>query len=179
MTGKTESRSGTAICGAAAAAILLLAGPVRVDAEGGPAVPFAAALSGTAVLDLGRAEARCSSEGIATHLGLTTSECTAALDLANYRPYDECAGEGTGFGLPNVNTLRLTAANGDRLVLVSIDLACELVQLTSFHGTGVWTVDGAASTGRFANATGTGNLDGTVDFFAGTVQVSLTGEIAY
>jgi hypothetical protein len=75
--------------------------------------------------------------------------------------------------------MRLTAANGDRLVLVSVDLACELVQLTSFHGTGVWSVDSSSSTGRFANATGTGELDGNVDFFAGTVQVSLIGEIAY
>jgi hypothetical protein len=75
--------------------------------------------------------------------------------------------------------MRLTASDGDVLVLVSIDLACEIVSLSSFHGTGVWTVDSSASTGRFAGADGTGNLDGTVDFTAGTVKVSLIGEIRY
>ena len=163
----------------AVAAAFSVAGAAQVYADGEVPVPFVAALSGMAVLDLGKAEAKCSSEGIATHLGRTMSECTAALDLANYRPYDECAGEGTGYGLPNVNTLKLTAANGDQLVLVSIDLACEIVQLTSFHGTGAWSVDASSSTGRFAGATGSGDLDGNVDFFAGTVQVSLIGEIAY
>jgi hypothetical protein len=164
---------------AVAAVVLSLAGSEQSVAEDQQAVSFVAALSGSATLYLGQAEARCSSEGIATHLGLTTSECIATLDLANYRPYEECAGEGTGYGLPNINTMRLTAANGDRLVLVSVDLACEIVQLTSFHGTGIWSVDSSASTGRFANATGIGRLDGNVNFFAGTVHVSLIGEIMY
>lgn len=177
MTGKAQPR--TFVGAAAAVAILALWGSDRVVAEGDQSIPFVAALSGTAILDLGRAEARCSGEGIATHLGGTTSECTAALDLANYRPYDECAGEGTGYGLPNINTMRLTAANGDKLVLVSVDLACEIVQLTSFHGTGAWSVDSSASTGRFANAIGNGQLDGNVDFAAGTVHVNLIGEIFY
>jgi hypothetical protein len=177
MTGGSQFK--TPVYAVAAVAILSLWGSARVLAEGDQSVPFVAALSGAAVLDLGRAEARCSGEGIATHLGVTMSECTAALDLANYRPYDECAGEGTGYGLPNINTMRLTAANGDKLVLVSVDLACELVQLTSFHGTGSWSVDTSASTGRFANATGSGQLDGNVDFFAGTVHVNLIGEILY
>jgi len=158
-------------------ATLALAGTAPgVAAQG--AVPFVAALSGTAQWD-GGPVAMCQSSGVASHLGLTTSQCSAVLDFANYRPYAECSGEGTGFGLPNVNTMVLTAADGDQLVLVSIDLACELVPFTSFHGTGQWTVDSSASTGRFAGATGSGTLDGNVDFFAQTVDVGLVGEITY
>lgn len=165
---------------AAVAVTFSFMGTAQVFAGDEDSVPFVAALSGnTAVLDLGNARADCASAGIATHLGLTTSKCTATLDLANYMPYDECAGEGTGYGLPNVNTITLTAADGDQLVLVSVDLACEIVQLTSFHGIGIWSVDSSASTGRFAGATGSGQLDGHVDFFAQTVQVSLIGEISY
>lgn len=151
-------------------------GATQVLADGKENVPFVAALSGTAVLDLNNAEARCTGKGIATHLGQTTSQCTAALDFGGYMPYQQCDG---GYGLPNVNTMVLTSADGDRLVLVSIDLACEIVQLTSFHGTGFWSVDSSESTGRFAGASGAGHLDGYVDFLEGTVQVSLIGEISY
>jgi hypothetical protein len=147
-------------------------------ADGRNSVPFAAALAGEAVWD-GGPIANCRSEGIATHLGQTTSQCTAELDLNAYGPYDICSGEGeNGYGIPNVNTLRLTAANGDLLVLVSDDIACQIEQF-SFRGTGEWIVDSEASTGRFAGATGVGELGGQVDFAAGVVQVSIVGEISY
>lgn len=164
------------LCTIGAASVLASLGAMQVLAEGTQGVPFVAALSGTAMLDLNNAEAHCTGTGMATHLGRTTSQCTAVLDFSGYMPYDECSG---GYGLPNVNTMTLTSADGDRLVIVSIDLACEIVQLTSFHGTGVWSVDSAKSTGRFSGVTGAGNLDGFVDFSAGTVQVSLIGQISY
>lgn len=152
-------------------------GAAQAFADYGQDVPFVAALTGTAQWD-GGPIANCQGTGIASHLGQTTSQCTADLDLAMYMQYDECSGEGNGFGIPNVNTMVLTAADGDQLVLVSIDLACQIGQF-SFHGTGEWTVDSSASTGRFAGATGAGTLDGNVDFAAGNVQVSLIGSIYY
>lgn len=160
-------------------AIFALAGPTQTIAGDKPAVPFAAALTGTAQWD-GGPIMTCQGEGIARHLGKSTSQCFAALDFAGYAPYDECAKDETGYGIPNVNTMTLTATNGDQLVIVSIDIACEIVPFTSFHGIGVWTVDGSASTGRFAGATGIGKLDGNVDFAAGgAVMVTLIGDISY
>jgi hypothetical protein len=106
--------------------------------------------------------------------------CSAALDFSQYAEYDVCSGPGeTGLGIPNVNTIVLRAANGDRLVIVSLDIACEVIPFRSFHGTGQWTVDSEASTGRFAGASGSGELDGSVDFVLGEVQVSMIGEIDY
>jgi len=166
------------VCVVGLTGIIALVGAMQVSADGEQSVPFAAALSGTAEWD-GGPVMTCQGEGIASHLGRTVSQCTSVLDLANYQLYAECAGEGTGFGIPNINTVTLTAADGDRLVLVSVDLACEIVQGTSFHGTGLWTVDAFESTGRFAGATGTGNLDGKVDFSTGDVMVNVTGEIAF
>jgi hypothetical protein len=160
-------------------AILAFVGPTQTIAGGKPAVPFAAALTGTAQWD-GGPIMTCEGEGIAQHLGESMSQCIAELDFAGYAQYDECANDGTGYGIPNVNTMTLTAANGDQLVIVSIDLACEIVPFTSFHGTGDWTVDSLESTGRFAGATGTGRIDGNVDFSAGgAVMVTLIGEISY
>jgi len=73
----------------------------------------------------------------------------------------------------------LTAANGDKLVLVGDDLACEILPLQSFHGTGIWHVNSLASTGRFAGAAGTGFLDGHVDFVEGVYDIRFSGEISY
>ena len=101
---------------AALAATILLAGTAPTLAGDNHAVPFDASLYGTAEWDLGPI-AHCQGAGTATHLGLTVSECTAVLDLASYGPHPACAAEGTGNALPNVNTIVLTAANGDRLVI--------------------------------------------------------------
>jgi hypothetical protein len=84
-----------------------------------------------------------------------------------------------GNALPNVNTATLIAANGDRLVLVSVDLACEIEPLTGFHATGVWTVHPSMSTGRFAGATGTGICVANVAFEAGIFETTYSGEISY
>jgi len=142
-------------------------------------VPFEASFTGTAELDLGNFIAHCHAEGIATHLGMTSSDCVAI--LLDYGPFEECEDEegGTGFGIPNINTATLTAANGDKLVLVSDDLACEILLLRSFHGTGIWRVDPLASTGRFSGATGTGYIDGHVDFLEGVFESKFSGVISY
>lgn len=167
------------LCIAAMAATFVLVSGTQALAEGDGVVSFSAVVSGTATWDGQSPVANCQGAGIATHLGLTTSQCTAVLDLASYGPNPECAAEGTGHALPNVNTATLIAANGDRLVLVSVDLACEIEPLTSFHSTGTWTVHPSMSTGRFAGATGTGNCDANVDFAAGIYEIRWSGEIAF
>jgi len=164
---------------AAVAATLALMGSTQAFADGTDAVPFEAALSGTAAWDGLSPVANCQGAGTATHLGLTTSQCTAILDLPSYGLHPECAGEGTGNALPNVNTAVLIAPNGDRLVLVSNDIACEIDPLTGFHATGAWTVHPSMSTGRFAGATGTGTCDAKVDFAAGIFEITYAGTIAY
>ena len=164
---------------AAVAATFALMGWTQVFADAADGTPFEAALSGVAAWDGMSPIANCQGAGTATHLGLTTSQCTAVLDLASYGPHPECAGEGTGNALPNVNTAVLIAANGDRLVLVSNDIACEIDPLTSFHATGVWSVHPSMSTGRFAGATGTGTCDANVDFATGIFEITYTGKIAY
>jgi len=146
---------------------------------GNATVPFEAYFSGTAELDFGNLTAYCHGEGIATHLGKANSECVSL--LLDYGPLEECDSEegGTGFGIPNINTATLTAANGDKLVLVGDDLACEILPLQSFHGTGIWHVNPLASTGRFAGATGTGSLEGHVDFVEGVFDIKYKGAISY
>ena len=164
---------------AAVAAILATIGVTQAFAGRAHGVPFEAALSGTAVWDGASPVATCQGAGKATHLGLTTASCSAVLDVASFGPDPRCAAEGTGNALPNVNTATLTAANGDQLVLVSVDIACQFEPGTSFHSTGVWTVQPSLSTGRFAGATGTGNCDAHVDFAAGVFAITYTGEITY
>jgi hypothetical protein len=161
----------------AVAAIFGLVGATQTFADRA-AVPFKAVLSGTALWDGQSPIAECQGAGTASHLGLATSNCMSVFDLAGYMPYAACDGIGMGFGIPNVNTATLTAVNGDRLVLVGIDLACQIEGLR-FHGTGAWHVNSSASTGRFAGATGTGTLEGDVDFAEEIFEVRYTGEIAY
>jgi len=79
----------------------------------------------------------------------------------------------------HVKSALLTAVNGDKLVLVSDDLACEILPLQSFHERGFWHADPLASTGRFAGATGTGFLVGYIDFLEGVMESNLGGVISY
>ena len=146
---------------------------------GNATVPFEASFTGTAELNLCIFIAHCHGEGIATHLGLTSSDCVS--NLLGYGRFEECEDEegGTGFGIPNINTATLTAANGDKLVLVTDDLACEILPLRSFHGTGFWQVDPLASTGRFAGTTGAGFLEGHADFVDGVFESKFSGVISY
>lgn len=161
------------------AVIFILAGTRQVSAGESVFRPFKASFSGTAEWDGASQFAKCQGVGRATNLGLMTSDCTAVLNLSGYGPKTECANEGTGNGLPNVNVALLTADDGDTLALVALDLACEIQPFTSFHGTGVWYVHPSMSTGRFTGTAGWGTLDGNVDFSEGTFEVNWKGRIAY
>jgi len=171
MENRTRFRN--SLCAIAAALAFMVAERAPADS-----VPFVAALSGAAQWD-GGPTATCHGTGIGNHLGLTTSQCAAQLNLALYMQYDDCSGEGTGFGFPAVNTSVLTAANGDQLVLVSLEIACEIEPFKSFHVIGSWTADSSSSTGRYAGATGTGDCDANVDFVDGEFNFSFVGELDY
>jgi hypothetical protein len=108
-------------------------------------------------------------EGVFTHLGLVDFEIThcSSLDIA------------TGAGTADDGAIRITAANGDALVLAE-------------HGTFqvnpwpnpttsdihlVWVITGG--TGRFANATGAGEATALGDLAAGTTVSWFRGTISY
>jgi len=138
-------------------------------------VPFTGTLSGKARFDPPAAPTRALFEGSgqATHLGATIN--LGELAPLQFVPTAECA---LGVGIPHTHMETLTAANGDRLVLEMIDLACPIDQtFMRFRGTGNWTVvDGS---GRFADASGSGTAEGGGDFIAGVFEFTLTGEITY
>lgn len=150
----------------AAAAALALTGVVNAD--GGHPVPFKGSFTGTmaftsqtTVAFSGTAQAthfgRSSTAGLATVLGATAEGCIA-----------------------NSHTETITAANGDQLMFRAIDVACPIGP-TTMHGTGHWVVTGG--TGRFAGATGGGELEGVSNFgpgfSAGTYGYTLTGSLSF
>jgi hypothetical protein len=103
--------------------------------------------------------------GSATQMGHITTQGHVAL----IGPDGSCAG-----GIANVNSETLTDNDGDTLTVTSQDVSCP-IGTGRYHGTGGWSVTGG--TGRFANATGTGSLDGYADFNSGTFTISLTGAL--
>ena len=147
------------------------------QAMAGNAVPIKGNYSGIAWLEPDFTGAHCNGSGNISHLGLVSTECDAV--FLDYGPMDECAGTGTGWGIPNLNTAVMTAANGDQLVLVLDDLACEISIATEYQATGQWYVDGTRSTGRFAGATGTGLMVGRVNFATGIFACDIAGTIFY
>jgi hypothetical protein len=104
--------------------------------------------------------------GTAGHLGRSRNENNITLTGPA-----SCPG---GFG--NINVEKLTAANGDTLVLTGDhDQACPTGP-NAVHGIGEWTV--TRGTGRFAGATGKGTFDGVADFDRGTFSFQLNGTIS-
>jgi len=137
-------------------------------------VPFTATYSGSAAF-ASATTASFVGTGTATHLGriATTGMSDFSCGFGSHCPVSNCPD-----GVPNVNTETLTAANGDTLTIVSLDVACPTdPSLLRYHGTGDWTVVGG--TGRFAGASGTGRFDGHSDFTTHTFAETLTGSIAY
>ncbi len=103
--------------------------------------------------------------GEATHLGRTTCETT-----------DQTLDTRTGTGTA---TYYLTAANGDQLIMTfqysAPPLAPDVLALL-----GTWQIVGG--TGRFAEAAGSGTLEGSVKIASATEgigQFDLTGTISY
>ena len=140
----------------------------------GEGVPFKAVLTGTADWNLDLATSpRFQGTGTVTHMGLTANEGIAYLD--GLIETNACE---SGVGLPNMQTEVLTASNGDELVFEIVDLACQDPNdFFVFHGNGTWQVTGG--TGRFANASGSGTMEGRADFAAGIFDCTLVGEVTY
>ncbi|MDP9342538.1 MAG: hypothetical protein M3Q23_10715 [Actinomycetota bacterium] len=138
---------------------LWVAGGARAD---GMQVPFHGSYAGT-VAFTGPGIVAFNGSGNATQLGLSTNQGTATISsVVNGCAYNE-----------NVETF--TAANGDTLQITSEDVACPIAPGVS-HGHGDYHVSGG--TGRFANATGSGTLDGQADFNTGQFSFTATGSIS-
>jgi hypothetical protein len=154
------------VLGAAAALVLTVVAHAGANDKD---VPFSASFSGT-VAFTSQTTVAFDGAGQATHMGRSSNAGVTTV-----------VGPPNPAGcIPNLNTETLTAANGDRLVIQSNDLACPIGP-TTLHGAGHWVVvDG---TGRFAGATGSGSLDGVSSFgpglSAGTFQFTLTGSVSY
>src|SRR6476469_34834 len=123
---------------------------IPVSANSTHEVPFTGSYSGTAVLT-SPTTATFSGKGMATHLGSSTNEAYIVVT----GPYSSCPG-----GLASDHYETLTAANGDRLMLISYDNACP-TSPGIFQGTGHWVVTGG--TGRFRAASGQGAFNGYSD----------------
>jgi hypothetical protein len=150
-----------------AAAALGLVAPTPANAVD-DGVPFKAQLSGT-VAFTSPTTVEFHGQGQATYLGQFVGAGVAILD-----PPTGTSCPGGMPGIPNVHTETLTAANGDRLVLRAVDVACPTGPFT-FHGTGHWTVLGG--TGRFEGVTGEGRIEGDADFETSTFALTMTGTL--
>jgi hypothetical protein len=98
----------------------------------------------------------------------------------SYFDFDEGVAVSTG-------TITFTAANGDMLVIAQA-VESQFVGIEGFTLEGTWTVVEAAGSGRFANASGSGELSGVGDIPGGDALFGLpdggdrynfTGKIAY
>ena len=137
------------------------------SAAAGHQVPFRASYSGKAVFT-SATTALLTGTGTASHLGLSTN--------VNHITVTSLGGCPGGKGFANINVEKLTAANGDTLMLRGPhDQACPTGP-NAVHGTGDWTVTGG--TGRFAGATGQGTFVGGANFNNGTFSFQLAGTIS-
>ena len=99
------------------------------------------------------------------------------LEVWAHTSFDELISDGT---------ITFTAANGDTLVIAQAVTSDIVGAFEGFTSKGTWTVvDGS---GRFANATGSGSMDGVGDIPGGealfglpdgTVMFNFMGRIAY
>ena len=110
--------------------------------------------------------------GNATHLGLINAETSIGLD-------GSCNLSGTTFILSTTTAGQIVAANGDKITYTGND-AIDLNNII-FNGgttaaiTGLWTITGG--TGRFAGATGSFSIKGTVNVASPQGPTfSITGE---
>jgi hypothetical protein len=144
----------------ALAAFVLAAAPAYA---GDVLVPIHGSYSGT-LIPTDPTHVVFTGTGISSHLGRGANEGAVVI-----------TGVDSSGCLPNINVETLTAANGDSITITSNDVACPVAP-NVVHGIGTWTVTGG--TGRFANITGQGTIDGYGDFAQGTFDFSFTGLIS-
>jgi len=103
------------------------------------------------------------------HMGLTTISATATM-----------TGVASCGGFTATEQDVYTAANGDAINLAISDVICSTSSPGVFQVTGSFTVAGGS--GRFADASGSGTIQGTATFVtatSGTFSESTTGTISY
>ena len=155
-----------AVAGVSAAALLFIGAGGSLASSA--AVPFKVTLSGSAVLT-SPTTVDVRGSGNASHLGLISA--VGSIVAHPEVPSDTCQ------GFLSYNSETLTAADGDTLNILSTDIAC-YVGPAQLRGTGHWTVQ-PGGTGRFADATGSGDFSGYADLAAQTIEVSFVGTISY
>ena len=107
--------------------------------------------------------------GHALHMGKVTDDGAAT----DFTPATTCP-QG---GINNLHSETFTAADGSTLSVLSHDVACWVSATRIYCADCPWSVTGG--TGRFADAAGTGNLNGYLDLASGTFAGTYTGTISY
>lgn len=147
-------------------AALLVAAPT-VAASSAP-VPFAVSISGVGGFS-SPSSVYFQGSGISLVMGKVTDAGTAT----DFSPATTCSGG----GINNVHTELLTAADGSTLTIVSHDVACWVSPTRVYCAHCPYSV--AAGTGRFADATGTGELNGYLELASGTFAGTYIGTISF
>jgi hypothetical protein len=139
-----------------------------VSAASAKPVPFKAYVSGAAITT-SPTTVEVQGSGNASHLGRITN--IGHIEAHPEQPSDTCP----GFLSYHWETFK--AANGDTLKILSTDTAC-YVGPAQLRGTGHWVVL-PGGTGRFADATGSGDFSGYADLAAQTIELNFVGSISY
>ena len=154
------------------AAVLLMAATLSMTAPTVAAqsaqVPFRATITGVGGFS-GPSSVSFVGSGTAWHLGAITDDGAAT----DFTPATDCP-QG---GINDLHAETFTASDGSTLSVLGQDVTCWLSH-TLLHCTSCpWFVTGG--TGRFAEARGTGDLDGYLDLTTGTFFGTYTGTISF
>ncbi|HET9085660.1 MAG TPA: hypothetical protein VFN41_14785 [Candidatus Limnocylindrales bacterium] len=107
--------------------------------------------------------------GIALVMGTVTDTGTAT----DFSPATTCPAG----GINNLHTELLTAPDGSTLTIVSHDVACWVSPTRVYCTHCPYSV--AVGTGRFADAAGSGELNGYLELSSGTFAGTYTGTISF
>ena len=154
------------VAGVPLVAALLVAAPTAA-ASASP-VPFVASISGVGGFS-SPSSVYFQGSGISLLMGKVTDAGTAT----DFSPATTC----TAGGINNLHTELLTAADGSTLTIVSHDVACWVSPTRIYCADCPYSV--AAGTGRFADATGKGELNGYLDLATGTFAGRYTGTLSF
>jgi hypothetical protein len=154
------------VAGLPLVATLLVAAPTMA-ASPSP-VPFFVSISGVGGFST-PSSVYFQGSGIALVMGKVTDTGTAT----DFTAATTCSAG----GINNLHTELLTAADGSTLTIVSHDVACWVSATRIYCAHCPYSID--TGTGRFANATGTGELNGYLELANGTFAGTYSGTISY
>jgi hypothetical protein len=145
----------------------LLAVTPTVAASSAP-VPFYVSISGVGGFS-SPSSVYFRGSGIALVMGKVTDAGTAT----DFSPATTCSAG----GINNLHTELLTAADGSTLTIVSHDVACWVSPTRIYCSHCPYDI--ASGTGRFAGATGKGELNGYLELADGTFAGTYAGTISF